>query len=120
MQPRDLPVSGANLEDLRLLRECSRACREATRLSQRSRGVLGWSALDLMRGFASRRAIALEFEIVGETDAPVSIHNYGTKFAYRQAVLRKWLIMELRTSVSWPQGSSPARAPLEPRCRNGV
>ena len=71
--------------------------------SQKSEGVLGWSAVDLMRGFASRRAIALELEIDGQTDAPVPLHNYGTKFAYRQSVLRRWLIMEVRTSLSWPR-----------------
>lgn len=71
--------------------------------SQKSQGLLGWSAVDFMRGFSSRRAIALEFEIDGQTDAPVQLHNYGSKFAYRQAVLRRWLIMELRVSVSWPK-----------------
>jgi hypothetical protein len=71
--------------------------------SQRSQGLLGWSAVDLMRGFASRRAIALELEIDGQTDASVPIHNYGAKFAYRQSVLRSWLVMEARTSLSWPK-----------------
>jgi hypothetical protein len=71
--------------------------------SQRSKGVLAWSAIDLMRGFASRRAVALEVEVDGQTDAPVPLHNYGTKLAYRQSVLRRWLIMELRTSLSWPK-----------------
>jgi hypothetical protein len=56
-----------------------------------------------MRGFASRRAIALELEIDGQTDAPVPLHNFGAKFAYRQSVLRRWLIMEVRTSLSWPR-----------------
>jgi hypothetical protein len=71
--------------------------------SEKSQGLLGWSAVDLMHGFASRRAIALEFEIDGRTDAPVPLHNYGAKFAYRQSVLRRWLIMEVRTSLSWPK-----------------
>lgn len=71
--------------------------------SEKSQGLSGWSALDLMRGFASRRAIALEFEIDGQTDAPVPLHNYGAKLAYRQSVLRRWLIMEMRTSLSWPK-----------------
>jgi len=71
--------------------------------SEKSQGLSGWSAVDLMRGFASRRAIALEFEIDGQTDAAVPLHNYGAKFAYRQSVLRSWLIMEMRTSLSWPK-----------------
>jgi hypothetical protein len=95
-------TSRADIERIYNLRWFARWTGSVT-FSQKSRGVLGWSAIDLMRGFASRRAIALELEIDGQTDAPVPIHNYGTKFAYRQAVLRKWLIMELRTSVSWPK-----------------
>ncbi len=82
--------------------------------SQKSQGVLGWSAVDLMRGFASRRAIALELEIDGQTDAPVPLHNYGAKFAYRQSVLRRWLIMEVRTSVSWPRDLPQQERRLSP------
>ena len=71
--------------------------------SQKSLGLTGWAAVDLMLGFWSRRAIALEIEIDGQTDAPVPLHNYGAKFAYRQSILRRWLIMEVRTSLSWPK-----------------
>lgn len=72
-------------------------------VTQRSLGVIVWSAVDAMRGFADRKAVALEIETDGQTDAPVPLHNYGAKFAYRQGILRRWLIMELRTSVSWPK-----------------
>lgn len=56
-----------------------------------------------MRSFASRRAIAFEAEIDGQTDAPVPLHNFGCKIAYRQSVVRNCLILELRTSLSWPK-----------------
>jgi hypothetical protein len=95
-------TSRADIERIYNLRWFARWTGSVT-FSQKSQGMLGWSAVDLMRGFASRRAIALELEVDGHTDAPVPLHNYGTKFAYRQAVLRKWFIMELRTSVSWPK-----------------
>jgi hypothetical protein len=72
-------------------------------ISQRTAGVSWWSAADLMRGFPNRRAIAFELESDGQTDAHVPLHNYGGKFAYRRSVIRKWLIMEVRTSVSWPK-----------------
>ncbi|MBV8806697.1 MAG: hypothetical protein JO042_16685 [Sinobacteraceae bacterium] len=72
-------------------------------LSQKTEGVSWWSAADLMRGFPNRRAIAFELESDGQTDAPVPLHNYGGKFAYRRSVIRKWLIMEVRTSMSWPK-----------------
>lgn len=79
-------------------------------LSQQSLGVTGWSAVDLMHGFPSRRAIALEFEVDGQTRASVPLHDLGVKFAYRQSVVRRWLVMELRSSVSWPKN-----VPQQPR-----
>jgi hypothetical protein len=92
----------ANIERIYDLRWLTRWTGSIT-YSQKSQGLLGWSAVDFMRGFSSRRAIALEFEVDGQTDAPVRVHNYGSKLAYRQAVLRRWLVMELRASVSWPR-----------------
>jgi hypothetical protein len=71
--------------------------------SQKSDGIRGYSALLAMRGFHSRRAIALEIGFDGASDAPVPVHDYGMKVAYRQSVLRRWLIMEVRTSVDWPK-----------------
>jgi hypothetical protein len=57
----------------------------------------------VLRGFPSRRAIAWEVGIDGQTEAPVPLHDYGMKVAYRQGVLRRWLIMEVRTSIDWPK-----------------
>lgn len=97
--------SGASRMDMERIYELRWLARLTGSVSifQRSQGVLWWSAADLMRGFASRRALALELESDGQTDAPAPLHNYGAKFAYRQSVVRRWLIMELRTSVSWPK-----------------
>ena len=106
-------TSRADMERIYNLRWFARWTGSVT-FSQHSQGVLAWSAIDFMRGFAARRAIALELEIDGQTDASVPIHNYGTKFAYRQAVLRKWLIMELRTSVSWPKDLPQQERRLSP------
>jgi hypothetical protein len=106
-------TSRADIERIYNLRWFGRWTNSVT-FSQKSRGVLGWSAVDLMRGFATRRAIVMELEIDGQTDAPVPIHNYGTKFAYRQAVLRKWLIMEVRTSISWPKDLPQQERRLSP------
>lgn len=112
-------TSRADMERIYNLRWFGRWANSVT-FSQKSRGVVGWSVFDLMRGFASRRAIALEVEIEGETDAPVPLHNYGTKFAYRQAVLRKWLILEVRTSVSWPKDLPEQERRLSPGVGIGV
>ena len=45
----------------------------------------------------------MELFITGETDTVVPLHEYGAKFAWRQAVIRDWLVLELRTSVTWPK-----------------
>jgi hypothetical protein len=71
--------------------------------AQFSQGLRGYSAILAMRGFPGRRAIAMEIGVDGTTDAPVPLHDYGMKFAYRKAVVRRWLILEVRTSVDWPK-----------------
>jgi hypothetical protein len=106
-------TSRADMERIYNLRWFARWTGSVT-FSQKSQGVLGWSAIDLMRGFSTRRAIALELEVDGQTDAQVPIHNYGTKVAYRQAVLRKWLIMEVRSSISWPKDLPQQERRLSP------
>ena len=92
----------ADLERIYQLRWMARWTGSAT-LSQRSQGVLGWSAVDVMRGYPGRRAVALELEVDGQTQAAVPLHSYGCKLAYRQSVLRKWLILEVRSSLAWPK-----------------
>jgi hypothetical protein len=86
----------------------------STTFSQVSQGMLGWSTIDVVRGFATRRAIALELEVDGQTDAPVPLHSYGAKLAYRQNVWRKWLIMEVRTSVAWPKDEPQQQRRVSP------
>jgi hypothetical protein len=71
--------------------------------SQASQGLRGYSSILVLRGFASRRAVAFEVGFDGETEAPVPLHDYGVKLAYRQGILRRWLIMEVRTSIDWPR-----------------
>ena len=31
------------------------------------------------------------------------LHDYGFKFAYRQQIYRDWLVVEYRTSLTWPK-----------------
>jgi hypothetical protein len=74
----------------------------ATR-SQESQGMRGYTSILALRSLAPRRAIAFEVGIDAETQAPVPIHDYGMKVAYRQGILRKFLVMEIRTSIDWPR-----------------
>jgi hypothetical protein len=47
--------------------------------------------------------VAWEVGVDGQTEAPVPLHDYGMKVAYRQGIVRRWLIMEVRTSIDWPK-----------------
>lgn len=71
--------------------------------SQMSEGLRGYSSILLLHGMPDRRAVAFEVGLDGQTQAEVPLHDYGFKAAYRQGILRRWLIMEVRTSVDWPK-----------------
>jgi hypothetical protein len=71
--------------------------------SQMSQGLRGYSSILLLHGMPERRAVAFEVGADGQTEAPVQLHDYGFKAAYRQGILRRWLIMEIRGSVDWPR-----------------
>ena len=72
-------------------------------ISEMSEGVYGYSAVTALRGLPNRRALAFEVGFDGSTDAEVPLHEYGFKAAYRQSIARDWLIMEWRTSLTWPK-----------------
>jgi hypothetical protein len=71
--------------------------------SQKSEGVRGYSSILLLHGLSDRRAVAFEVGLDGQAQAEVPLHDYGFKAAYRQDFLRRWLIMEVRSSVDWPK-----------------
>jgi hypothetical protein len=72
-------------------------------ISQKSAGVRGYSTLRFSRMFSTRRAVIIEAGIDGESRAPVALHEFGLKVAYRRSIIRNWLVLETRTSVTWPQ-----------------
>jgi hypothetical protein len=71
--------------------------------SERTEGVRGYSALMLLRGFPNRRAAAAELFTEGEFDDIVPLRNYGLRIAYRRSILRDWLVLETRASVTFPR-----------------
>ncbi len=66
-------------------------------------GMSWGSSLALFQGFSDRRALTYKVLIQGETLAEVRVQNYGFELRYRQRVLRKWLFMEVASSVTWPK-----------------
>lgn len=71
--------------------------------SQDSKGVKGYSSLMALHGLSERRAVAVAVGFDGESDADVPLRDYGIKAAYRQRISRDWLVMEIRTSLTWPR-----------------
>jgi hypothetical protein len=71
--------------------------------SERSEGLRGYSSILLLHGLSNRRAVAFEVGVDGQTQAEVPLHDYGFKAAYRQGIMRRWLILEVRTSLDWPK-----------------
>lgn len=79
-------------------------------LSEETEGVRGYSSLTAYRGFPGRRAVGMQIFTEGEFDAAVPLGEYGIRVAWRQSILRDWLVLEIRPSVTWPKES-----PEEPR-----
>jgi hypothetical protein len=75
----------------------------STTMAQRSHGWRSYSTLDAILALGERRALDLQLSIDGVTRAPVALHDYGAKVAYRRSILREWLVLEVRTSVDWPK-----------------
>jgi len=67
------------------------------------RGVEWESSLFLFQALSNRRALTYRAMILGESDAPEPLTNYGFEFRYRQRIFREWLFLELLTSVTWPK-----------------
>ncbi len=71
--------------------------------SEKSEGVRGYTSLTAYRGLPNRRAVGAQIFTSGEFDAAVPVGEYGAKVAWRQSVLRDWLVVEIRPSVTWPK-----------------
>ncbi|MEP7242644.1 MAG: hypothetical protein ABI885_03055 [Gammaproteobacteria bacterium] len=72
-------------------------------ISEESDGVFGYSSVMALMGLPNRRAVAVEVGFDGEADAPVPLHEYGVKVGYRQSVIRDWLVLEVRSSLTYPK-----------------
>lgn len=71
--------------------------------SERSEGVKGYTSFTLLRGLPKRRALAAELFTKGEFDSAVPLGDYGLKLAYRRSIVRDWLVLESRVSVTFPK-----------------
>jgi len=67
------------------------------------RGVDWNSWLSLFQALADKKAISYHAFVIGETKEEVETQNFGFEVRYRRRILRKWLFLDLVSSVSWPR-----------------
>jgi hypothetical protein len=72
-------------------------------ISERTEGVKGYTSVLLLRGMPNRRAAAVELFTEHELDDQVPLRNYGVKVAYRRSIMRDWLVLESRVSLTYPK-----------------
>ncbi|HEX2493112.1 MAG TPA: hypothetical protein VHK24_05005, partial [Steroidobacter sp.] len=72
-------------------------------ISEKSEGVRGYTNLTGYRALSSSSAVGAQVFTEGSFDADVPIGEYGFRAAYRRQVLRDWLVLELRPSLTWPK-----------------
>lgn len=71
-------------------------------LAEAIEGVDWESGFTVYHYLGEKRAIAYEARIDGETDADVTVDEYGFRAIYRQSVMRDWFFLELRAALTWP------------------
>ncbi len=77
--------------------------RGITTFSESTEGVDWKSTLTVYQYIGDARALAYRAFIDGESDAPVSLSEYGLETLYRQKMSREWLFLEIGGRVFWPR-----------------
>jgi hypothetical protein len=72
-------------------------------LTQNTQGVRWFSSVTLYQNLGARRALAYQVGSSGESNLEVPLSDYGFRLIYRRSVLREWLFLELRSSITWPR-----------------
>ena len=71
------------------------------------------SSVTLYQNLGHGRALAYQAGASGESDGEVPLKDYGLRLIFRRQIFREWLILELRSSITWPRETL-----LETRERN--
>ncbi|MCP5144095.1 MAG: hypothetical protein H6978_04655 [Gammaproteobacteria bacterium] len=72
-------------------------------VAERTSGV-EWSGLTtLFHGLDDKNALAYQVGVEGKTGSRVPVQDYGARIIYRRQFIREYLILELRTGISWPR-----------------
>jgi hypothetical protein len=76
---------------------------------------LEWSsALTLFQSLGDRRGLSYTTFVSGVANTDVPIRDYGAELRYRKRVLREWLFLETRASVTWPRETLEEERDINP------
>jgi len=95
-------TTGFDLERLLAERFLVRWTVSAT-LTQNTQGVRWLSSATLYQNLGAGRALAYQAGASGESTRDVPLSDYGLRLIYRRRILREWLFLEMRSSITWPR-----------------
>lgn len=76
---------------------------------------LEWgSALITFQSLSERRGVAYTAFISGVVNTDVPVRDYGVEIRYRQRILRRWLFLQVQTSLTWPRESLDEEREINP------
>lgn len=78
-------------------------------------GRFEWaSAAIAFQSLGNRRGLAYTTFVNGIANTDVPVRNFGVEVRYRRQMLRKWLFLEARSSLSWPKETLEEEREINP------
>jgi hypothetical protein len=72
------------------------------------------SALIAFQSLGARRAISYSGFVTGIANTDVPVRDFGFELRYRRQTFRKWLFLELRSSLTWPKETLEEEREINP------
>lgn len=86
----------------------------AATLAEDVRRLEWYSALTLFHSRGNRAGLAYTSFVNGIANTDVPVRNFGGEVRYRRRVLREWLFLEARSSLTWPKESPVEEREINP------
>jgi hypothetical protein len=86
----------------------------AATLAEDVRRLELYNSVVLFQSLGTRRALSYNAFISSVLNTDVPIENYGLELRFRRAILRRWLFLEARTSVTWPRETLEEEREINP------
>ena len=83
-------------------------------LAEDVRRLEWYSSLVTFQSLGDRRALAYTGFIRGVMNTDIPVRDYGVELRYRMRILRKWLFLEARSSLTWPREALEEERKINP------